>query len=117
MKTKISHYSFGSMEIQGREYISDLIIYPCGGIKENWRREQGHYLEVEDLDLVLETKPDVLVIGTGAAGVMSVSPKVYEECARLGILAKAMPTGEAVSFFNLSVTSGDSVAGCFHLTC
>ena len=66
---RIDSYSFGVMKVDGAEYTADLIIFP-DRIRANWWRKQGHSLAVEDLDDVLGFKPEVLVIGKGASGLM-----------------------------------------------
>ena len=73
MKLRIDGYSFGRMAIGGKEFKSDLIIYKDGRIKENWWRAQGHYLFPDDITSVIDAAPEMLVIGTGAMGLMKVS--------------------------------------------
>jgi hypothetical protein len=68
---RIDAYSFGVMKVAGREYKSDLIVFP-EKVVSNWRRIEGHSLVIEDLDEVMEFKPDVLIVGTGAEGMMAV---------------------------------------------
>ena len=73
MKLRIDGYSFGRMTISGKEFTSDLIIYKDGRIKENWWRAQGHHLFPDDIASVIDAAPEMLVIGTGAMGLMKVS--------------------------------------------
>ena len=71
----IESYSFGRIIIDGQEYTSDLIIYP-DKIDSKWWRLKGHLLQIDDLRDILEYNPDVLVIGTGAHGLMEVSEEL-----------------------------------------
>ena len=74
-------------------------------------------MQVEDLEEVWEFKPEVLVIGTGASGVMRVSKDVFTKAKELGIEVISQLTSEAVKSFNSCLNQGKKVAGAFHLTC
>lgn len=73
----IDSYRFGRVIVDGVEYDRDLIIFP-EGIKSNWWRVEGHRLLVEDIQDILSLKPDVLVVGRGARGLMEISEEVKE---------------------------------------
>jgi hypothetical protein len=60
----IAAYRFGSIEIDGHTYTSDVIITP-ERVVDSWWRQQGHSLAVADLADVVAARPEVLVIGTG----------------------------------------------------
>lgn len=111
---RIESYSFGRMVIEGRTYAADLIIIE-GEILPNWWRREGHSLCPEDLKLVIERKPEILVIGTGAYGAMDVPHETEKFLEEKGIEVIWKPTGEAVDIFNS--IAGRNKAGAFHLTC
>ncbi len=113
---KINSYSFGSMDIDGKHYLSDLIIYPDGRINGSWWRKRGHNLCVKDLDRIVEIKPEIVVIGTGANGLMKIGKETIEYLEENGIQVYFNSTGEAVKKFN-NLSSSNSVVGLFHLTC
>ena len=117
IELKIDSYSFGKMTIGGKEFTSDLIIYKDGMIKENWWRAQGHYLFTDDITSVIDAAPEMLVIGTGAMGLMKVSEALLNMCERHGIEVKVSRTASAVKQFNNAKKEGKIVAACFHLTC
>ena len=73
----INHYTFGQIAVDGREFLSDLIIFP-ERVQENWRRKEGHRLDRDDLQTVLADKPDLLVIGTGRYGQMKVPQETLQ---------------------------------------
>ncbi|MDI6805732.1 MAG: Mth938-like domain-containing protein [Candidatus Bathyarchaeia archaeon] len=114
----IEFYDFGVMVINGKRYTSDLIVYQ-EKVFDGWWRREGHRLYVEDLSKVLsfEPKPQVLVVGTGFSGLLKVSKEVEETLKSHEIELVAQPTKEAVQTFNKLLTSGERVAGAFHLTC
>ena len=116
----IEHYAFGEIVVQGTRYTKDLIIL-CQGkdcrTYPNWWRKEGHFLQPEDLELVWEAKPECLVVGTGASGVMKVDQRVIEKAKNLGIKLEVARTAEAVKIFNKLLNSVGALAGAFHLTC
>jgi hypothetical protein len=112
----IEHYSFGKMTVNGAEYENDLKILG-GEVKPEWWRRDGHYCDLNELKDVVESNPKVLVLGTGANGVMKVDPKLEGQLREENIELIAKPTGEAVKDFNRLVEEGADVAGAFHLTC
>lgn len=111
---KIEDYGFGRIRIDGRDFSKDVMILPERIICPWWRLE-GHYLQLEDLKDVLETRPEVLVIGTGYFGRMRVAKEVEEELTGLGIRYHILRSKEAVRLFN-DLDTGRK-AGIFHLTC
>lgn len=110
----IESYSFGRMVIAGKTYNADLIIVG-EEIFPNWWRREGHSLCPEDLKIVVERKPEILVIGTGAYGAMDVPYETEKYLEDQGIEVIRKPTAEAVEIFNS--ISGRNKAGTFHLTC
>jgi hypothetical protein len=112
---KIEHYSFGKITIDGQAYSSDLIIYP-NRVDASWWRKQGHNLQPEDLKDILNANPDVLIIGTGAFGVMKVPKETTAYLESKGIKVHAMRTGKAVDLFN-ELQKDATVLAALHLTC
>ncbi len=112
----IDEYEFGRMVVDGKTYRRDLVLLPAV-VQEDWWREEGHSLGEADLADVFRAKPEVLVVGTGAEGVMGVSPEARRALERAGIRVIVEPTGEAVGRYNALAAGGTRVAGAFHLTC
>lgn len=112
---KIEHYSFGRITIEGKTYASDVIIYP-GKVNDSWWRKQGHNLEIADLVDVLAAQPEVLVVGTGAMGLMKVPNETISHLQLKGIEVHVARTGEAVAIFNKLQKDKVAIAA-FHLTC
>jgi len=111
----IDSYKFGRVVIDGKRYASDLIILP-GRIVENWRREEGHLLKPADLEEVVKEKPEVLIVGRGARGVMRISEEVRRYLEEEGIELIEAISSEAVRIFNEMVAKR-KVACALHLTC
>lgn len=111
----IDSYSFGRIVIDGKTYTSDVILYP-EKVYSNWWRRCGHLLQKEDLEDVIKYKPEVLIVGTGANGLM----KIHEETKRfvesMGIRLIALETSEACETYN-ELRYKKKVVAAFHLTC
>lgn len=119
---KIEHYSFGSITIDGKGYTSDVIIYP-ERVDSSWWRKEWHNLQIEDIKDVVKAQPNILVIGSGASGVMRVPKEIVTHLESKGIKVYAARTGEAVDLFNkLQSKTGENgkaevVIAALHLTC
>lgn len=114
---RISAYDFGRMTVDGRDYGSDLIIH-AGRVHDSWWREEGHRLDLNDLDRLWDEPPAILVVGTGFYGRMMVPPETRDAISARGIEIRTAKTAEAVALFNTLSASPDSrVDGAFHLTC
>jgi hypothetical protein len=111
----IEKYSFGSITIDGRTYDADVLIYP-ERIDDHWWRKEGHRLQLADLAGVCETRPSVLVIGTGYFGRMRVDPAVSDWLQQQGITLIACDTTRACAEFN-RLHETQKVAAALHLTC
>ncbi len=109
----IEDYSFGKIVIDGRKYTDDVILLGKE-VKQGWWRKSGHRLHVEDLKDVIEFDPDILIIGTGSGGNMTVPANVERE---LDFEVKSFSTKKACKVYNKELKSGKKVAGGFHLTC
>jgi hypothetical protein len=112
----IEKSAFGSIQIEGKNYTTDIIIYPDGRVSDNWWRRHGHRLRLEDIENLILAKPDVIVIGTGVYGRMLPDSGLEKSVKDQGIELILAPTGDAVSRFNQLQSSRKTGAG-FHLTC
>jgi len=112
---KIDLYAFGRILVEGREYTTDVIIYPKS-VDAAWRRKEGHRLSTEDLRGVIEADPEIVVIGTGALGKMTVPPEVVADLEVRRIRVVVLKTKNAVETYNRIRGTGRVVAA-IHLTC
>ena len=111
----IEDYAFGNIVIDGERYEEDVIILPDRVIS-NWWRDEGHTLQTQDLDAVFEADVDVLVVGQGAYGRMSVPQETRQAMEAAEIKVVAHDTEEACQMYNRRQENGD-VAAALHLTC
>ena len=112
----VESYRFGKIQVQGKSYSSDLIIFP-DSIHSNWWRKKGHLLHLEDLEILKDTKIDLLVIGTGSIGRMKVPEEVINQLKQRGIDVLVCKSSEAVERYNNLAKTGNTTALAIHLTC
>ncbi len=115
MIPKIDSYAFGHVVVDGTSYTSDVILLP-DRVLEGWRREESHRLEIEDLWDALECGPELLVVGTGAYGVMEVPEATAAYVRARGVELAALETAAAVELYNSERGRKRTVAA-LHLTC
>ena len=112
----IDSITFGRITIQGKSYTTDVQIFPDGRVADNWWRKHGHRLSLNDLEVLLASKPEVLVVGTGVNGRMLPEDGVEDMLKSLGIDFILAPNDQAVHYFNRHFAARPT-AGGFHLTC
>lgn len=115
MPPHIDHYTFGSITIDGATYRADVVVLPDRVVADWWRKE-GHRLAFEDLGAVLADPPDVLVVGTGASGLVRVPESTVAALEARGIEVVVEPTETAVGTYN-GLAGERRTAACLHLTC
>jgi hypothetical protein len=111
----IDSYHFGTITVDGKRYMHDLIIYP-DRVGDKWWREEGHSLSPTDVWEVLQSLPEVLVIGQGSVGRMDVPDETLERLRQAGIEVIAEPTGRACETYN-QLRDKRRVVAALHLTC
>ena len=113
----INEYKFGEIVIDHIPYLSDVIILP-DRVQKDWRRKSGHQLRLVDIQDVLDqTSPTSLVVGTGKFGIMRISGEVREYLNKQGITLYTERTEKAVEIYNRLIPVETSVVGAFHITC
>ncbi len=112
---EIQDYRFGRMTVDGEQHSKDVILLP-DRVVANWWREKGHQLDVEDLREVLNAAPKVLVVGTGAYGMMDVPEKTRQAIEAANIELRIAQTEDAWQMYN-DLQKQRRTAGAFHLTC
>jgi len=111
----IDAYDFGWIVIDGTTYTSDLIIFP-DRIEAAWWRREGHVLHIEDIELIILAKPELLIVGTGKYGVMKVPVQTRAYLHANGVDVLVEPTDRAVELYNY-YAGAKKVVAALHLTC
>lgn len=113
----IDSYSFGRIQIDGRDYSVDVILLG-GDVKSPWWRDAGgHIYAVKDFNDLLAAAPEVVVLGTGYFGRVEVLEETLSAFADRGSEIVVERTGGAVEAYNRFASDGRDVAAALHLTC
>ena len=111
----IESYDFGKVVIDDRIYTSDVIVFP-DRVRDNWWREEGHKISIEDLEEIFKEGPEVLVVGTGYSGLVEIPKKTADFVRSNGIRLIAEPTKRATEVYN-ELSKSKRVVAALHLTC
>lgn len=113
---KIDSFSFGQITIDGRSYTSDVIVFH-DRVNAAWWRKEEHRLEPLDVTTILHAQPDVLIIGTGYAGVLTVPKPVIAHIESQDIEVIVDKTPKAIELFNEMQAGKKYVIAALHITC
>ncbi len=111
----VDSYQFGLIVVNGKQYTSDVIIFP-ERVRGNWLRKAGHQLCLSDIAEVTTENPEVLVVGTGASDLMKVLPEVQQAAEDQSIKLIAQATDKACHTYN-QLCQSRRVVAALHLTC
>ncbi len=112
----IEQYFFKNIFISGVTYINDVKIIQ-GKVVPEWWRKRGHFVDVDDIQDILRSKPDILVLGKGSPGQMNSTGSLREFLKDNGIELIEEKTSKAVKTFNRLFKKGKNVSAGFHLSC
>jgi hypothetical protein len=120
MKTQVSKTVFGSITIDGQEYEHDVLIRLDGRVKRRKKKLSkevygtSHTISLAEAEHIYEPGAEVLLIGSGTYGMVSLSPEAANFLESQGVRVELQPTGSAVETWNN--LSGSAIA-LFHITC
>jgi hypothetical protein len=124
MKTKsqsprISHVSWGRLEIEGAGAFKDAKLYPGGAREWDWRETGTRHvpgIQPADVAELLDHGAEVVVLAKGVLQRLQVCPETLALLERRGIPAHVLPTEDAVRMYN-ELAAQQKVGGLFHSTC
>lgn len=112
----IEQYSFGNIVVNSVKYINDMKIVQ-GKVIPEWWRKRGHSVDVDDIQDILKSGPDIVVLGKGLPGLMKATRALREFLKEHNIELIEEKTTKAVETFNRLLKEGQNIAAGFHLTC
>lgn len=110
---KIDSFKFGEMDIEGKTYYSDVMMFWDGKVQF---LPKFKIFGMNLLAKLMKRNPMIIVIGTGEKGTVKIAPEVRQACEDQKIKLYTDPTGKAVDFFNGLVLQGKKVAAAFNVT-
>jgi hypothetical protein len=64
----ITEFSFGRIVVEGQTYTNDIKIVD-GKLVADWWRQSGHSVEIDEVQDILDSESEILVIGKGQPGI------------------------------------------------
>ncbi|MDH4206065.1 MAG: MTH938/NDUFAF3 family protein [Desulfobacteraceae bacterium] len=112
----IEAFSFGNIVVKGITYSNDIKIIQ-GKVIPTWWRKRGHQVGIDDIQDIIDARPDILVLGKGKPGMMKSTPSLCEFLKQNDIDLIEEKTSKAIKTFNRLFKQGKNVCAGFHLTC
>jgi len=112
---KVESFKFGSITVSGKTYHGDVIIYP-DRVDGSWSREEEHRPQIREFADIVKAEPDILIIGTGYAGVLSIPDQIRNYLTSKGIEVRVEKTKQAIELFN-TLQDTEKVVAALHVTC
>jgi hypothetical protein len=113
----IDSYRFGQIRIDGTDYANDVLVLRDRVLSPWWRQAGGHLYAPEDLGPVVDLAPEVVCLGTGYFGRVTVHEATLDAFTAAGSRPLVGRTGRMVEEYNRLVEEGCDVAAALHLTC
>lgn len=116
---RISHISWGRMEVDGLGTGKDFKLYPGGGRAWDWNETGTRHvpgIQPSDVTELLERESTVIVLSRGMYLALQTCPETLDLLRARGIAVHIEETRAAVALYNQLVQLHD-VGGLFHSTC
>lgn len=110
----ISSYKFGTFTISGKKYDSNIYLF-----NEDVKPAPylpNHELKLDHILPLIESKPEIIIIGTGYSGVIEVAKEIIDAVRSAGIKLMIENSRDAVRSYN-SLLGEKNVAAFLHNTC
>ena len=115
---RISHVSWGRLEIEGQGAFKDAKLYPGGAREWDWRETGTRHMpgiQAADVEELLEHGAEVVVL-EGCARAPAGLPRDPRAAEAQGYPDHVLPTEDAVRLYN-ELAAKQKVGGLFHSTC
>lgn len=116
---RITHISWGHLEIDGRKSFKDAKLYPGGAREWDWRETGTRHvpgIQPADVEELLQHGAEVIVLAKGFHERLQVQPATLQMLAERGIQVHVLQTEAAVQRYN-ELRETARVGGLFHSTC
>lgn len=117
---KITHISWGNMEVDGLGKGRDFKLYPGGGREWDWAEADTHHvpgIQPADVQELLEKGCEVVVLSRGMQLVLQTCPETLQTLQDKNIRVYVEETRAAVEIYNQLAEKHELVGGLFHSTC
>jgi hypothetical protein len=118
---RISHISWGCLEVEGRDRpFKDAKLYPGGGRAWDWNETGTSHtpgIQPADVEELLEHGAEVVVLSRGMNERLQVMADTLDRLEDADVEAHVLQTEAAVERYNELQSAGRPVGGLFHSTC
>jgi hypothetical protein len=116
---RITHVSWGRMDVDKLGTGRDFKLYPGGGRAWNWNETGTHHvpgIQPTDVQELLDHGSRVVVLSRGMALALQTCPETLQLLREQGIIYHVEDTKAAVELYN-RLAQTEPVGGLFHSTC
>ena len=116
---RISHISWGRMEVDGLGTGKDFKLYPGGGRAWDWNETGTRHvpgIQPSDVTELLERESTVIVLSRGMYLVLQTCPETLDLLRERGVAVHIAEIRAAVALYN-QLAQLHNVGGLFHSTC
>ncbi len=117
---KVDSFRFGSIVLDGKKYSRDVLLYPDDDIRKRkggfWKFG-SHAIKKEEVEELVKTGPDVLIIGTGTDSKAKLTPDAQSYLQGTKVESLVTSSREAVDRLNKLAAEGKHPAALIHITC
>jgi len=103
-----SDYDDHSVTINEQKLVSSLIVFP-DALHERWDTRSVTDLQIENFDLVLQRRPDIVILGTGVKQIFP-AVELRRQLAANRLQLEVMDNAAACRTYNLLVSEDRDVA-------
>lgn len=113
--------SFGKVVVNGETY-GDVLVIKNEVIERDRRMleeryKTSHLIAPEEIENLLSSEPEIVIIGTGQYGALIVSPKVIEKFEKNKVKLTVLKTPQAIREYNKLKKANKKVNALIHVTC
>ncbi|MGK7907474.1 MAG: Mth938-like domain-containing protein [Synechococcus sp.] len=116
---RITHLSWGHLEIENGRSFKDAKLFPGGAREWNWTETGTRHIpgiQPADVEELLDRGATAVVLSKGMWKRLQVCPQTLEMLKSRGVSFHVHPTQEAVRIYN-ELQRSQPVGGLFHSTC
>jgi len=118
---RITHVSWGTLEIEGRDRpFKDAKLYPGGGRAWDWNETGTSHtpgIQPADVEELVENGAETVVLSRGMNERLQVQSDTLQMLDEEGVEAHVLQTEAAVERYNELQAANEPVGGLFHSTC
>ena len=116
---RISHLSWGRLEVEGHGSFKDAKLYPGGAREWDWRETGTRHspgIQPADVEELLDRGAELVVLSRGILEALRVCPETLALLEDRGIPAHVLQTEDAIRLYN-QLAAERRVGALVHSTC